>query len=186
MAKVYSANLSSDSHSGGDSLRKILNNLSKELSKITDATSEGLVKAMMLVRYQTEVSAPKTPVDLGNLRASFFIVSDKHGQVQVPETGNFVNYAKDASVNRPGVKRQYKASELRAMHSSIISACSSAAKAKGKPNVYSGYSAAYAWFVHEMQGVTFHREGAEAKWFEKTINRLKKDFVKIVRDNVVK
>lgn len=48
------------------------------------------------------------------------------------------------------------------------------------PVVNLGFSANYAWYVHEMVGANFQRPGAGAKFFEAALKRNKAQILKIV------
>lgn len=168
-----------------DTLGKVLANLQKEIAQIEGASTKGLVMAAYKIRIETEETAPLTPVDLGNLRASFFVISDADGIQADPvgKSGTFVNWKSGSSSPTPFSKKQYKASELSARHGAVVSAVTNEAKAQKFPTVYLGYSAPYAWWVHEMaEAVNWTREGSDWKWFEKAINRNRKVIVQIVRD----
>ena len=53
----------------------VLSNLEKALLNIEGGTVQGLLLAAAFIRRETERNYPITPVDLGNLRASWFTVA---------------------------------------------------------------------------------------------------------------
>jgi len=61
-----------DPHVG---LLLVTSRLNKKIQELSDITMSGLIKSAMLIRRDMEVTSPLTPVDTGNLRASFFTTS---------------------------------------------------------------------------------------------------------------
>jgi hypothetical protein len=57
---------------------------------------------------------------------------------------------------------------------------------KGDPTVRFGFSASYAWWVHENVGANFRRPGAGAKFLEAALKRNQEEILKIIRETVVK
>jgi len=57
---------------------------------------------------------------------------------------------------------------------------------KLKPVLVLGFTAEYAWYVHEMIGASFKRPGAGAKFLEAALNRNKQAILKAIRDEVRK
>jgi hypothetical protein len=144
---------------------QIMRNLNIEIMKIKDATLDGLIMCAAHIRRETEKAGNiVTPVDLGNLRASWFVVSTK-GQIsdEFGASGNFVN--------RRGrhKKMQYPASRLKAEHIQAISEEQGIVKALHDPAVAMGYSAGYALWVHEMGEKNWKRPGSGAKWFQQAV-----------------
>lgn len=112
-------------------IETVMGNLNKEVVKIQGKTMQGLLVAAAHVRRDME---PLIPVDLGNLRASFFVTSTFEG-------------------------------------------------GGTKPVVTLGFSANYAWFVHENVDATFKRPGAESKFLEKSMKRSTGEIIKILKQN---
>lgn len=52
---------------------------------------------------------------------------------------------------------------------------------KGRPVVRLGFSANYAWYVHEMVGANFQRPGAGAKFFEAALKRNQGKMLDVIR-----
>lgn len=159
---------------------QMMKELNRQIRKTKGLSQKGLVEVSIHIRNETEDVTPKTPVDIGNLRASWFSVAPE-GLVSDPKgfSGNFKN--------RLFKKMQYKASQLKAEHNAIIAECQQKAVAYGNPNLYMGFSANYAMWVHEMVerfgDVDWSREGSGGKWFEAAIKRNRKTILQIVRDN---
>lgn len=129
---------------------KVLKNLHREVNKIHGRTMKGLIRAAIMVRRDMEKTSPKIPVDIGNLRASFFIITSEGG-VQQGENPAFEGD---------------NASELAANHQTVLTAALAEAQSYGYPVVIMGFSAEYAVWVHERVDADFQREGAGAKYFE--------------------
>jgi hypothetical protein len=180
MANRFSKYLST---SAGDyrtdrELQNILRNLNLEIGKINGRTQKGLIRATNQIHQETEKGSIKVPVDLGNLRHSFFYVTARGaigkggGQSHAPE----------------GVAARFvgpKAGEYAAGHAGLLTESVGKAKSlatmyKG-PFVVAGYSANYALWVHEMLGANFQRKGAGAKWFEIAIKTKQAEILKIIQ-----
>ncbi len=138
-------------------LDTVLRNLNKQIKKIEGRTLKGLIRGAIIIRRSMDKTPPKIPVDLGNLRASFFTVTSKgvlaHGSS--PEFGG-----EDAS-------------KLSSEHQSVIASVTNLTKATPGLTVILGFSADYAIWVHEMIGgnIDWNREGSGAKFFEAAIKR---------------
>jgi hypothetical protein len=167
--------------------------LNKEIERIKRRSLKGLIEAQMLIRRDMDTTPPLIPIDTGNLRASYFAVTSKGGI-------------------KAGAKAHFKgdqSNKLSADHSSVISGASNLVSTLGRTKgsaVMMGFSAFYAWFVHEMVGANFgghpekvkytkkgkptsktkkffRRSGAGAKFFEASIKRNKNKVLKIIWDN---
>ena len=111
-----------------------------------------------------------TPVDLGNLRASWFVVT-----------------AKGAAVGR-GAKRfrGSRAAQISADHTKTLAEAQAtimAMSAGKKKFLMMGYSANYALYVHENFKGNFKRTGSGPRWFESAFKNSQQKIVQIVRDN---
>jgi len=116
---------------------KVKRNLEKEIRAIKGRTLEGLIHAQITVYRDME---PMIPIDLGNLRSSYFAVTSKG--IENGEAPTF---------------KGPKAGELKMDHTALISEIKSAAVTSGKPLVIMGFSVNYAAFVHEMEGGNWQR-----------------------------
>lgn len=143
-----------------------MKDLNKEIRALEGRTLEGLIHAVIELQREAE---PGTPVDLGNLRASWFSVSFR-GQ---EETGvGIVEFKGEQS----GV--------LKADHQKVTQAALSAAKSLGNPSqpiVIFGYTANYAVFVHENVGAKFNRPTARARWLYKAMQSAKGRMLEQIR-----
>ncbi len=156
-------------------LDEVIRNLNIEIAKIKGATKQGLVKSLALVRYNTEHTPPLTPVDLGNLRASWFVV-----------TADSVPVGKGTEQFKGP-----KAAEMLSDHSSTVQECQQIAQSDAikKIIVIGGYSANYAVYVHELLGtasgkeIMWSRVGSGPKWLEWAFTRSQQDILVIIAEN---
>ena len=143
---------------------ELMTALKKEINEIKRGTMKGLLMTAIRIRRSTENEPPLTPVDLGNLRASFTIIT-AFGDVTPPEfkSGIFRNKgAGDTSTLSSGTKDI--AGKMGARHSAIKAAYISKAQSyKTRGIVSLGYTAFYAWYVHENIDAKFYRPENEGK-----------------------
>lgn len=151
----------------------VMKNLNRELEGITNRSMQGLIKAAAFIHRETETVPPKTPVDLGNLRSSWFVVTAKREVAGMGEAKQWKGpKASTYSGEHQSVMQQGKA-ELQGLEN-----------AGKRKFLMLGYSANYAGFIHEMIGaVNFTREGSGIKWLETHIKKNTKKIVDIVKEN---
>ena len=159
-------------------MKDVMQNLDKVLKQTNDNCLKALIRCSMLVRQGTEKESPKTPVDFGNLRASWFAVTAKD------------TVGKQASFKGEG------SGSMQTEHQSTVSSAQQVLRMGKKPSLIMGYTANYALYVHEMINADFttprkrggkliaRRKGAGAKWFEASILRNEKQMVKIIQDEI--
>lgn len=158
-----------------EGFEEVMNNLNRALKKIEVQSLRGLVLSAALIRRATETTPPLTPVDLGNLRSSWFVVSPK-GKIAVEKeisTGSF---------------KGPQAEKLSAQHKETIAEAQKIVSAvSDQMVVMMGYTANYALWVHEGPGgnvgARFQRPGAGIKWFEAAFKRNANSIIRIIRDN---
>jgi hypothetical protein len=163
-----------------EGLEQVMNNLNKELAGIKARSMKGLILSAALIRRETETTPPLTPVDTGNLRASWFVVSASAVQAG---SGNKQFKGK-------------KASQMELDHTSTLEEAQAMVRAKsgmGREFIILGYSANYGIFVHEK--LDMHdpanpywknkkwRPGSGPKWLQQAIDRNRSRILQIVRDN---
>lgn len=164
-------------------LAQVMANINAEVIKIKNRTNKGLILSAALVRNSTEKKPPLTPVDTGNLRASWFTVTaaqnvadplNKSGQFKV--TGERSSITKERlaklKTDHPQVKAQAKA-ELAKLGAG-----------KKLIGIMMGYTAFYAVYVHEAVDKVFHRPGSGPKWLEVHLWNNKANILEIIRQNV--
>jgi hypothetical protein len=158
----------------------VMTNLNKQLEGIKTRSMAGLIKAAAFIYKKTESEAPLTPVDTGNMRASWFVVTP----TRVAKGGGSPGFTAD------------DAAEMASNHSKTVAeaqAIVSSQSTATKKFLMMGYSAPYSGFVHEMIGANFNpekrrgkarrREGAGAKWLQSAIYKNIAKIVQIVKDD---
>ena len=164
-----------DKKRSDESLRKVMKQLTEAAANIKKVSVQGMIEAAILVRRDMEKTEPKTPIDTGNLKHSFFITT----VLGTDGKGNF---------------RGENSSEMKSNHEQVTTEASMKVKTVKHPVLIMGYSANYALWVHEAEWANFkgqqdkikrtksgkvtdatkkytRREGAGAKWFEYAIQR---------------
>jgi len=157
---------------------RVIAGINREFAKMQNGTMAGLIKVAALVRNETEHGAVKTPVDYGNLRASWTVITASSaiisggGRAHSP-TGSFGNFTGP------------RGSQLAAEHAQALTqqrqrALLLASTTKS-PFLIMGYSANYAMYVHENLGVVgyktkdhprgWSRKGSGPKWFEAALRK---------------
>jgi hypothetical protein len=165
-------------------IQNVMANLNRELTNIKVRSARGLILSAALVRRETETTPPLTPVDWGNLRASWFITASRIKNVGTPQIMNEAN-----KVVKEGNFRGPNKAKMAADHSSTVAEAQATVDgiARNRIAAMMGYTANYALYVHEGPrgdlGARFQRPGAGVKWLEAAIKRNSKRIVDIVRDN---
>lgn len=162
--------------------RMIEANLNKELAKLGIKANKGLLLAAIEIRRDMDTTPPMIPVDLGNLRASSFIVTKKNAHPSVVSMqirgGQFVNGT--------------PADVLIKLQQGHPIAIAEAQNELGQfpIGVALGFSAYYAAPVHEMvqsyktgSPVNWSRPGSGAKFFQAALYRNFNKIVSIVAAN---
>ena len=140
----------------------VMRNVNREMMKIKGRSIKGLIKAAIVIRRDMDKTPPLIPVDLGNLRASFYIVT----ATAIPETGG-----------------NFKGGEagMFSDHKAAISSSQSKASSAGHPVVILGFSANYARAVEESKRFKKgKRPQSGPRFFERALDRNKNIIVQIV------
>ena len=118
-------------------LDKIVKNLNKKVNEYEKTSMAGLIKAVIYIRREMDLTPPLIPIDFGNLRGSFF---------------------------------------------------SNPIYLKGKSVVQFGFTASYAWFVHEKidPGINWKRPGSGPKFLEAHLKANEKEILEIIKNEVIK
>jgi len=143
---------------------KMQDRMNAQMAKMGTVTIDGLIEASIIIHRSTEDVSPITPLDTGNLRASWFTVTPrgKGGD----NDGSFSGT--DSAV-------------MKSNHSKVISKETNVVKTRRNPTVAFGFSANYAGFVHEMVGANFKRPGSGAWYLAAAIMRTKKQVLEAIR-----
>lgn len=148
-------------------LDKVLGNLNKEIKKIDGRTLKGLIRAAIIIRRDMETTPPLIPVDTGNLRASYFTITTK-------------------GTGAEGMGASFKgenAGKMAQEHSQVISEGRNALQGiVYGPAVMIGFTAYYAFKVHEDMMSHFKRPGSGPKFLESAIERNKDKILSIIRE----
>ena len=157
--------------------KKVIDNLNKEVKKIKGRTLKGLIEGAIIIRRDMEVTPPVIPIDLGNLRASWFTVTAQSEQGGAPEF------------------KGVEAARLSSGHDVAVSEAKALAQTIKDPVVVMGFSANYAMAVHENVDADFtsprkrrgkiitRRSGAGAKFFEKSLQRNTDAVLQVIAKN---
>lgn len=151
-----------------EGLPKVLKNLNKEIEKIKGCTLKGLIRSAILIRRDMEATAPLIPVDTGNLRASFYTISRKPVSGQV----------KSASFKKD------EGGKLAEGHAAGIQKAEAELSKFGQdvPAIALGFTAYYAFKVHEDTMARFKRPGAGPKFLESALKRNEKNILDIIAE----
>jgi hypothetical protein len=165
--------------SGGVNYKKDLNAIIAEanvqLSKIKDASMRGLINAAIFIRNETETKPLSTPVDLGNLRSSWFITTATKKSPDDQWNKGFRN-----ALGEKGRKKKDLSGKASKLASGRTKAIGDAKSELTKMNMggnkeflMMGYSARYAGYVHEFVNpdIKFKRKNPQsgAKWFQQHV-----------------
>jgi len=146
-------------------LNTVLRNLNKQVKKIEGRTMKGMIRGAVIIRRGMDKTPPKIPVDLGNLRASYFTVTSKGGLTEGRETF-----------------KGHDAGKMSSDHQSVIAGAKTLAASTGCPTVVLGFSADYAIYVHEMINAQFNREGAGAKFLQAHVKSNAKAVLNVIAE----
>lgn len=150
-----------------EGLPTVLRNLNIEVNKIKNGSLSGLIRSTIIIRRSMDLDAPLIPVDTGNLRSSWFVVTNK---------GTVADGANATFVNRPDTTLD----RLRQGHKGTVSKWKTMT-AGAFPMVAFGFTAFYAERVHESLDVNFKRPSSGAKFFESAIKMNSKRILNMVR-----
>lgn len=145
---------------------KFMRNFNKEIRDMRGRTLRGLIEAAIVLQRAAE---PGTPIDTGNLRSSFFIVTLTGGRES----------------QRPVFKGE-EASDMKRDHEQVTAEAAALAQQLGsekEPIVVFGYSANYAVFVHENVDASFKRPGAHARWLYAALQRKRPEMLETIREH---
>lgn len=143
---------------------EVLRNLNKEIKNIRGKTKKGITEACLLIKA---AAVKKTPVDTGNLWNSAFI------RVTGEQPDN-------TSPNFEGPNKN----DMKADHSTGLAAMWTEVNGfrKNELSGVVGYTAHYAWYVHEMPpGTNWQRSAAENKFLEKAIEETDRKVIDAIK-----
>lgn len=145
-----------------------MKNFNREIHALRFRTIKGMIEAVLELQREAE---PGTPLDTGNLRASWFSVSIQGSD----ETKiGLVAFSGDGK------------GEMQANHQRVKQAAQNAVQQISKrfqPVVLFGYTANYAVFVHENIDAKFQRPGARARWLFMAIQSAQDRMLQKIAEN---
>jgi hypothetical protein len=170
-------------------LNQVIRNLNRRIDTIPGKTLKGIIRGVAHIRRDMDKTAPLIPVDKGNLRASFFVVTSD-GVTTQGANPNFKQIGKKTTFTARQMAR------LETVHAGTIAEMTAKAKALGTskgPFVVFGFGAYYALYVHEMttssgissralshmgavskrgqSGINWTRPGSGPKFLENAVDR---------------
>ena len=155
-------------------LKNVMNNLEKKLVDLEiKVTTKGMIEASIIVQHSTENSYPKTPVDFGLLRASYFtFIKNSKGTTSYPSSFSYSDEAKARDIQQQNAN---------------LSALKSAADAQTKPGMFFGFSANYANIVHERTdpSINWQRPASGPKFFIEHILNNKKRIIQALKNSAL-
>ena len=141
----------------------MMERLNGELDKIKGKTVKGFIEAAIIIRRESENTPPITPLDTGNLRASWFTVHTRgDGRTSASPPGD----VKDMS-----------------NHTTVVDSARSVLASHKEPALAFGYTANYAGYVHENMEAKFQRPGSGPKFLQQAIQSTRSKILKVVADN---
>ena len=155
-------------------LKNVMNNLEKKLVDLEiKITTKGMIEASIIVQRSTENSYPKTPVDFGLLRSSYFtFIKNSKGTTSYPSGFSYSDKAKARDIQQQNAN---------------LSALKSAADAQSTPGMFFGFSANYANIVHERvdPSINWQRPASGPKFFIEHILKQKKEILKALKNSAL-
>lgn len=145
---------------------KVMSNLTKEVRKIKARSTVGLIEASIIIRRDMDKRPPLIPVDLGNLRASWFTTIGT------------------ASPEKGGTFKGKDSGKMSGDHGKALGGAKSKAASYPYPVLIMGFSASYSIPIHEMDFTKGNRPGSGPKFFESAIKRNHKAVLAAIKKNV--
>ncbi len=158
---------------GADDIRK---NLKLADDLIKKGILKGMITAARVIQRDVTIEGdPTVPLDIGNLRASFFIST-----ILGVKAGGAPRFRiTDSKTGHKLSSSQFAL--LQSSHNKAVTNALAEVKAAKNITVILGYGANYAIWVHEMEGdIHWSKEGTGAKWFEKSLKRNKNVMLKFI------
>lgn len=149
-----------------DGISTVVSALNTELERLKGPkATQAFIRASILLQREMSLTSPTIPLDLSNLRHSFFAIATRK------------------NVDIGGRFKGGDAGKLQSEHSSTISAAKSYVSMSRYPMMIIGFSAYYAAIVHEMrENVDWNEPGSGPKFFEAAFNRNRDNLLKIFKE----
>lgn len=146
-------------------MNEVINNLNKAAKKVEGNSMKGIIEGAIDVRRAMDLEYPKIPVDTSNLRSSFFMVTSK-GDTPRGKTAGF---------------KGDEAAEISNNHTKTITRYKAEAMGSTQPLLIMGFSANYAFKVHENMEVNYKRPQSGAKFFETHLQNSEMKFINEIK-----
>lgn len=148
---------------------QLLTRLNAKIQQIQGRTLMGLIRGAAIIKKTMDTTPPTIPIDTGNMRHSWFIVTN-NGGVRAGRHPGFL----------PGKYNDRDIGRLNADHAKAIAESISLIRGK-EPAIALGFSAYYTLWVHENVGLTFHTPGSGAKFFESALRGSAKEVLAMIK-----
>lgn len=157
-------------------INTVMRNLNRKAAEIEFKLPKGMVKVASMVRRDMDNSPPVIPIDIGNLRASWFSV-----------VKGYEPKSRGVFTGRTPAERQ-RASEMAAEHKQVLSDYKAVVEGQKSPSVVMGFTANYATAVHEMYGsnIQWKRPSSGPGFFRLALYRNRKKIIQTLKENTVK
>jgi hypothetical protein len=150
-------------------LPNVIRNLNRKINQIKGNSLLGLIRGASFIKKSMDSTPPLIPIDTGNMRRSWFIITNNEG-IRAGRNPIFTE----------GKYKDRNVSRLQSDHARALSSAGSMVKGK-EPAIAVGFSAYYTMYVHENVGAHFQRPGAGAKFFEAAIKNSTRQILNMVR-----
>lgn len=155
-------------------LQNVMNNLEKKLVDLEiKITTKGMIEASIIVQRSTENSYPKTPIDFGLLRSSYFtFIKNSKGTTSYPSGFSYSDKAKARDIQQQNAN---------------LSALKSATDAQKTPGMFFGFSANYANIVHQRTdpSINWQRPASGPRFFIEHILKQKKNILNALKNSAL-
>ena len=148
-------------------IARTVRSVQKELNKIKNKSLDGLYEAALLVLRDSDLM---TPIDLGNLRASGYVLQ---------RGGKVSNTSPSFVAEKKGSTSKANPTQMASDHQGTISKNKKLVDGPKRFGVIVGYTAFYAIYVHENLAAS-HDTG-QAKFLEESISKNRKEIIRIVK-----
>lgn len=155
-------------------IENVMKGLNKELKRMKgEITSKGFIRVAMLIRNTTENRYPITPVDTGNLRASWFVA--------IKDNVGAFNAGQGFSTNR----KKRKSKRDTQFQQLVVSTARAAVQANPNPVMIFGFAANYAAIVHEnLAAKNWQRPNSGPKFLEIALRTNEKQILRLLADSI--
>ena len=157
---------------GVTGLDEVIAETNRAVMEVENRTMSGLIRAVAMLRKDMDKVMPKIPVDTGNLRASWFVITSRGG---IP-SGSSPRFQKARTVKTKSGEMVEESVDIEKLVKGHVQTLMEAKSIMDTVPIYQeaiafGFGAYYALYVHEMMNAKFKRRGAGPKYFQAAIRR---------------